>query len=182
VPVPSILIALPPESPGDFVSRTYIVHDDPAIMSDRQRIAMVDLAPFGFPDEWEQVWLGHRDDGLFVMQCIPFRVYGLSLFDVVRLDDDDMVTEVVSRGGHRTLRALLVPMPEQSEVAALAARINSLAQNEGFVLEWSGDRHVAVNIPADRDPAPLVALMTEQRAAQRLFWEWSDAKPFQTSA
>jgi hypothetical protein len=166
---------------SDFVTKTYIVHDDPAILSDRQRIAMVDLAPFGFPDQLEQIWLGHRDDGLFVMQCIPFRIYGLSLFDVVRIDEDDMLTEVVSSGGHRTLRALTVPGLTDVEVAALADRVNSLAQREGFVREWSGDRHVAVNIPGDRDPSPLVALMSEQRAAGKLFWEWSDMKPFRTA-
>ncbi|MFF0477693.1 DUF6480 family protein [Streptomyces sp. NPDC004284] len=41
------------------------------------------------------------------MQCVPFRIYGLNLFDVVRLDEDDMLVEVVEKGGHRTLRALL---------------------------------------------------------------------------
>ncbi|MGN9756670.1 DUF4265 domain-containing protein [Streptomyces sp. SD31] len=163
------------------MTKTYIVHDDPAILSERQRIAMVDLAPFDLPDQLEQIWLGHRDDGLFVMQCIPFRIYGLSLFDVVRIDEDDMLTEVVSSGGHRTLRALIVPGLTHAEVAALADRVNSLAQREGFVREWSGDRHVAVDIPGDRDPSPLVALISEQRAAGKLFWEWSDMKPFQTT-
>ncbi|GCB48660.1 hypothetical protein SNL152K_5987 [Streptomyces sp. NL15-2K] len=100
------------------------------------------------------------------------------MFDVVRIDEDDMLTEVVSSGGHRTLRALTVPGLTDVEVTALADRVNSLAQREGFVREWSGDRHVAVNIPGDRDPSPLVALMSEQRAAGKLFWEWSDMKPF----
>ncbi|WKX09794.1 DUF4265 domain-containing protein [Streptomyces sp. NL15-2K] len=163
------------------MSKTYIVHDDPAILSDRQRIAMVDLAPFGFPDQLEQIWLGHRDDGLFVMQCIPFRIYGLSLFDVVRIDENDTLTEVVSSGGHRTMRALIVPGLTDAEVVALADRVNSLAQREGFGREWSGDRHVAVNIPEGGDPGPLVALMSEQRAAGKLFWEWSDMKPFRTA-
>ncbi|MFE4264630.1 DUF4265 domain-containing protein [Streptomyces sp. NPDC056883] len=160
--------------------KQYIVHDDPAIMSDRQRIAMADLAPFGFPDQWEQIWLGHREDGLFVMQCIPFRIYGISLFDIVRLDADDMLVEVAARGGHRTLRALIVPGLTDAEVSGITGRVNSIAETEGFVLEWSGDRHVAVNIPDDRDPALMLAFMAEQRAAQKLFWEWSDAKPFQT--
>ncbi|WP_137988923.1 DUF4265 domain-containing protein [Streptomyces vilmorinianum] len=158
--------------------KNYIVHDDPAIITDRQRIAMADLAPFGFPDQWEQIWLGHRDDGLFVMQCIPFRIYGISLFDIVRLDDDDMLVEVVSRSGHRTMRALFVPGLDPAYLSSLTEGINSLAQQEGFVLEWSGDRHVAINIPADRDAGAMEAFMKERRAAESLFWEWSDIKPF----
>lgn len=163
------------------MTKNYIVHDDPAILTDRQRIAMVDLAPFGFPEQLEQVWLGHRDDGLFVMQCIPFRVYGLSLFDVVRIDEQDMLVEVVSSGGHRTLRALLVPGLSDTELTTLADRVNTLAQHEGFVLEWSGNRHVAVNVPGDRDPGSLVGFLGKQHAAGKLYWEWSDVKEFRTA-
>ncbi|MET9537356.1 DUF4265 domain-containing protein [Streptomyces sp. NPDC006553] len=157
----------------------YIVHDDPAIVTDKQRIAMADLAPFGFPDLLEQIWLGHREDGLFVMQCAPFRIYGLSLFDVVRLDEDDMLVEVVAKGGHRTMRALVKAGLEPQVFETLTGEIASWAANEGFAIEWSGDRHAAVNIPGDRDANSLEAFMNAQEEAGMLFWEWSDSQPFQ---
>ncbi|MFI1657745.1 DUF4265 domain-containing protein [Streptomyces sp. NPDC020472] len=157
----------------------YIVHDDPAIITDKQRIAMADLAPFGFPGLQEQIWLGRREDGLFVMQCVPFRIYGLNLFDIVRLDEDDMLVEVVSKGGHRTLRALLEAGLEPQVFEAITGEIAARAANEGFVVEWSGDRHAAINIPGDRDSASLEAFMNAEEEAGRLFWEWSDSQPFQ---
>ncbi|WP_435189073.1 DUF4265 domain-containing protein [Streptomyces sp. bgisy126] len=157
----------------------YIVHDDPAIITDKQRIAMADLEPFGFPELWEQVWLGRREDGLFVMQCVPFRLYGVNLFDIVRLDEDDMLVEVVSKGGHRTLRALIERGLDPAAHEAVTGGIVALAQEEGFVLEWSGDRHAAINIPGDRDSASFETFMREQRAAGTLYWEWSDARPFE---
>ncbi|WP_318212928.1 hypothetical protein [Streptomyces sp. SJL17-1] len=55
----------------------------------------------------------------------------------------------------------------------------ALAQEEGFVLEWSGDRHAAINVPADRDSTAFEGFPREQREAGTLFWEWSDARPFE---
>jgi hypothetical protein len=158
----------------------YIVHDDPAVVTDHQRIAMADLRPFGFPDLWEQIWLGRReDDSLFVMQCIPFRVYGLNLFDVLRLDQDDMLVEVVSKSGHRTLRALLARALEPAAFQAVSGGIVALAQDEGLALEWSGDRHVAIDVPVGQDSAAVEEFLEGQQQAGTLFWEWSDAQPFE---
>ncbi|MFE5619181.1 DUF4265 domain-containing protein [Streptomyces sp. NPDC056524] len=157
----------------------YLVHNDPAIVTDKQRIAMADLTPFGFPGLLEQIWLGHREDGLFLMQCVPFRIYGLNLFDVVRLDEEDMLVEVVSKGGHRTMRALVEAGLEPQVFEALTSEIASRTANEGFVIEWSGDRHAAVSMPGDRDATSLEAFMNAQEEAGTLFWEWSDSQPFQ---
>ncbi|MGW5782261.1 DUF4265 domain-containing protein [Streptomyces sp. NPDC003863] len=161
------------------MSKKYVVHEDPAVRTAGQRIAMADLAPFGFPDLWEQIWLGHREDGLFLMQCVPFRIYGLNLFDVVRLDEDDMLVEVVEKGGHRTLRALLAAGLEPQAFEAITGEIAARAANEGFVIEWSGDRHAAIDVPDGQDSGSLEAFMDVHEEAGRLFWEFSDSQPFQ---
>ncbi|AJF65568.1 DUF4265 domain-containing protein [Streptomyces vietnamensis] len=161
------------------MSKKYVVHEDPVVRTAGQYIAMADLAPFGFPDLWEQIWLGRREDGLFVMQCVPFRIYGLNLFDVVRLDEDDMLVEVVEKGGHRTLRALLEAGLAPQVFDEVAGGIAAQARSAGFALEWSGDRHAAIDVPGDGDSASLVAFMDAHEGAGTLFWEWSDAEPFQ---
>ncbi|MBB4987155.1 DUF4265 domain-containing protein [Streptomyces nymphaeiformis] len=161
------------------MSQKYIVHEEPAVRTASQRIAMADLAPFGFPGLHEQVWLGGCEDGLFVMQCVPFRIYGLNLFDVVRLDEDGMLVEVVEKGGHRTLRALLEAGLEPQVFEEVAGGIASRARSGGFAVEWSGDRHAAIDVPAGGDSASLVAFMDAHEEAGTLFWEWSESQPFQ---
>ncbi|MFG2838385.1 DUF4265 domain-containing protein [Streptomyces zaomyceticus] len=163
------------------MSPKYVVHDEPAVRAESQRIAMADLGPFGFPELFEQIWLGRRADGLFVMQCVPFRIYGLNLFDVVRLDADDMLVEVVSKGGHRTLRALFEAGLAPEVFEAVTGGIAALARTRGFAAEWSGDRHVAISVPEDADPGPLEAFAQEHEDAGTLYWEWSDARPFEAS-
>lgn len=159
-------------------SKKYIVHDDPAIMSIDQHIAMVDLAAFGFLNHMEQVWLRAEGGGSYEVLCIPFRVYGLSLRDTVRLDDEDIVTEVVRRGGHRTLRALIGPNVPAEEITDITATVNSLAEDSGLLREWSGNRHVAIDVPVDQDSRDLQEFFAQQRSTERIYWEWSDAKPF----
>ncbi|MFJ2914522.1 DUF4265 domain-containing protein [Streptomyces sp. NPDC087228] len=160
-------------------AKNYIVHDDPAIMSTNQYIAMVDLAAFGFVNQMEQVWLGAEGDGSYEVLCIPFRVYGLSLHDIVELDlDEDIVSEVVRRGGHRTMRALIGPGVSADGIAEISTAINSFTEVSGFLSEWSGNRHVAIDIPAGGDPRDLQEFFVRQREAERIYWEWSDVKPF----
>ncbi|WP_328487527.1 DUF4265 domain-containing protein [Streptomyces zaomyceticus] len=163
------------------MSPKYVVHDEPAVRTESQRIAMADLGPFGFPELFEQIWLGRREDGLFVMQCVPFRIYGLNLFDVVGLDADDMLVEVVSKGGHRTLRALFGAGLAPEVFEAVTSGIAALARSQGFATEWSCDRHVAISVPEDGDSGPLEEFVREQEEAGTLYWEWSDARPFEAS-
>lgn len=159
-------------------SQKYIVHDDPAIMSTDQYIAMVDLAPFGFAQHMEQIWLGVNGDGTFEVLCIPFRVYGMSLHDVVELDGDDVVARIVRSGRHRTVRGLIAPAVSAEGIAEISASISELAESSGFLIEWSGHRHVAIDIPAGADSQGLQDFFAGQREAERVYWEWSDARPF----
>ncbi|MEV0788115.1 hypothetical protein [Kribbella sp. NPDC050459] len=63
----------------------FIVHDDPVLRADSNYIAQIALAPFGFDDEVEQVWLRRTADASATLCCIPFRAYGVALGDSVRL-------------------------------------------------------------------------------------------------
>ncbi|WP_069174386.1 DUF4265 domain-containing protein [Streptomyces griseus] len=156
----------------------YIVHDDPAIMSTDQYITMVDLAPFGFAQHMEQIWLGVNEDGTYEVLCIPFRVYGMSLHDVVELDGDDVVARIVRSGRHRTMRGLIAPAVSAEGISEIFASVNQLVETSGFLCEWSGHRHVAIDIPPGSDSQVIQKFFASQREAERVYWEWSDARPF----
>ncbi len=46
----------------------FIVHDDPAIRPRRPRLAMIDLAPFEFDGQMEEVWLRSAGGGELVSE------------------------------------------------------------------------------------------------------------------
>ncbi|MEV4943928.1 DUF4265 domain-containing protein [Streptomyces zaomyceticus] len=120
-------------------------------------------------------------------RCVTARfapIVGAGLFaewDGVRLDADDMLVEVVSKGGHRTLRALFEAGLAPEVFEAVTGGIAALARTRGFAAEWSGDRHVAISVPEDGDPGPLEAFAQEHEDAGTLYWEWSGAMPFEAS-
>ncbi|MFF0596107.1 DUF4265 domain-containing protein [Streptomyces antibioticus] len=158
----------------------FIVHDEPVGRDQHNYIAHADLAPFGLDGQKEQLWLKPVGDRVYSVACIPFRTYGLALGHRVRLSENDEVSEVVERSSHRVLRMLLMPTPDPGRLVETTDRIRAEISAAGLLSEWSGDRHVAVDIPADRDPSDLYEVMKREVAADRAFWEWADAMPFST--
>ena len=157
--------------------KIYILHDEPALAAERQHSALADLAPFGLDDEYEQLWLGDLGDGTFELRCIPFRVYGLSLRDRVTVADG-LVTGLAEPAGHRTLRALIVPDPPGASLEEVRDGFIRFAREEDLLIEWSGDRHVAIDFPPGRKPASLSELLLENQRAGNIAWEWSAGQPF----
>lgn len=158
--------------------KTYIMHESPAMLSAQQYIAHADLAPFGLAGEYEQLWLGDLGAGVYELRCIPFRVYGLSLLDRVAIVDD-LVSAVIEPGGHRTLRALIVPEPVGTSIPALGETFTRLARTEDLLFEWSGDRHIAIDFPPGARPQSISDFVVEQKRSGNVYWEWSDSEPFQ---
>ena len=155
----------------------FIVHDDPVGRAARNYIAHADLAPFGFDGQMEQLWLKPLDDGTFAIACIPFRTYGLALGDRVVLSDDE-VTEVVGLSRHRVLRMLLMPGADPARLPQAITRIKNAIEEAELLSEWSGDRHVAVDIPPHTSPSKLFEVMEREVEAGGAFWEWADARAF----
>ncbi len=158
---------------------TYIAHEDPVGRGAENYIAMVDLEPFGFEKMCEQIWLSTRTGGGYEVACIPFRAYGLALGDVVELRDSRFVERVVERSGRRIFRVFFMePRPRIDSRLALR---NAL-QSGGFLSEWSGDRHIAIDVPGSSDPSPLFRAVQCEIDAGTAFWEWGDSEPFQGPA
>ncbi|MFG3283351.1 DUF4265 domain-containing protein [Streptomyces sp. NPDC048111] len=155
----------------------FIVHDDPAGRAQSNCIARVDLAPYGLDGQMEQLWLKPFNDGTFSVACIPFRVYGLALGDRVLLSEDDEVSEVVGLSWHRVLR-MLMPTPDPTRLIEATARIKHEIDAVGLLSEWSGDRHVAIDVPPQATPSQLFDVMEREVDEAGAFWEWADAMPF----
>ncbi|MEW9547045.1 DUF4265 domain-containing protein [Nonomuraea sp. NPDC050783] len=141
-------------------------------------IARVDLGPFGFQGLVEQVWLKPIGVDTYQVSCIPFRVYGMSLFDEVKLTSDGIyVKEVVRLSGHRTLRLLLTSPVDLSS----KKKILSLIKENNFLSEWSGDRHVVIDIPPGVDANLLLGAAGQIVRSGFAYWEWGDAQPFESN-
>lgn len=157
----------------------YIVHESPVGRTSSNYLAMVDLEPFGFAGSLEQIWLRPLDGKAYEVSCIPFRVYGLALNDVVELDSDGkQIIGVLKRSGHRVFRVFLAPslsVPESDEVR------NSITRaiiDDVLKAEWSGDRHVAIDVPLGGEVGRVWSAIEHVVAEEKVYWEWGDVEPF----
>ncbi|MFI5676912.1 DUF4265 domain-containing protein [Streptomyces cellulosae] len=144
-------------------------------------MAMVDLAPFGFDDEQEQMWLRPLAEDRFEVCCIPFRVYGMALGDAVRLHGGRFVENVVASSGRLVFRVFFAePRPPVTGGDSRDALREAISSG-GFLAEWSGDRHVAVDIPEGADPSRLFSSVEQEVQNESAFWEWAHSEPFRNA-
>lgn len=155
----------------------FIVHDEPASRPVPAHIAMVDLEPFGFPGQMEQMWLRPLEGNRYEVCCLPFRVYGLAMGDIVALDaEDSTVTHVIRASGSRVFRIFFPPSIAVSEFVEARESVVASIENAGLKAEWSGDRHVAIDIPVDDSIAQVWDVVRLLEGV--VTWEWSDVEPF----
>lgn len=154
----------------------FIVHESPVRRSESNYIARADLAPFGLEGEAEQLWLRRLGDEQFSLCCIPFRTYGLALDDVVELSaDGTTIVRLVRASGRRVCRILLMA---GAGVSGALERITIEVSNLGLMSEWSGDRHIAIDVPSGMDIASVLEMAEHEEAASRAYWEWVHAASF----
>jgi hypothetical protein len=157
----------------------YVVHELPVGRSNQNYIAMADLRPFGFRNLMEQLWLTHLGENRYQVACIPFRVYGLALHDIVELDSTTRyVTSVVGRSGHRVFRLFLAPTLSETDLPTVVARVETAASEAGLKFEWSGNRHIAIDLPPEGKIDRIWHVIAVPVAAQLAYWEWADIEEF----
>ncbi|MFD6388636.1 DUF4265 domain-containing protein [Nocardia sp. NPDC060259] len=141
---------------------------------------MANLEPYGFPSSLEQLWLTSRGEDTFEVACIPFRVYGLALGDRVGLDPaGQQVTELLEKSGHRVFRVLLLPTLSDNEATQLHGAIDDATARCRLISEWSGDRHIAIDLPPGSNIDIVWALIKDAADDGRIAWEWGDVEQFQ---
>ncbi|CAM3943887.1 DUF2199 domain-containing protein [Kibdelosporangium persicum] len=156
-------------------------HNDPAWRAKSDHIAHVSLEQFGFPGLAEQLWLKKLENATYQVCCIPFRAYGMALGDIVDTTPDGATIIALKKlSGHRALRAFIPMTISGGVVEKSSSRINEAISTLGVLREWSGSRHVAVDIPPDVDPVDLVNVVQDEENAGRVVWEWADSQRFAT--
>jgi hypothetical protein len=160
---------------SDVIS--FIVHDEPALRSESDYIARIDLAPFGLVGQVEQVWLRRTQGGEATLCCIPFRAYGLALRDTVRISTESAVVALIGCSGNRTLRALISDVGAE-RVRTMKTEIDARIARTGLLYEWSGDRHVAIDVPSGADAETIVDYFDVEESKGSLNCEWGDVEEF----
>ena len=130
--------------------KSVATHSDPAWRDKSNFIVMASLGSHGMPGRWEQLWARRiaEDGEKFEICCIPFFTYGIALGDIVRTEVDRefeyVVSEVVTRQGHQTLRVAVV---HRHEAEQIHRRLHDAFSRIGALHEWLAAGYVAVDVP-----------------------------------
>lgn len=145
---------------------TIITHDDPIGRGPSNYIVHANLDEAG---SQEQLWTRQLSADAFEIACLPFFTYGICHRDVVTVDAQHMVSTVVTKSGHRTLRIALVrDHPQLDQLHELLhGRIVAL----GLAHEWLQGTYLAIDLPLGTDSGPLTETLKGPRAQGALFWE-----------
>jgi hypothetical protein len=155
------------------------MHEAPAWRPAEGYIALIDLGPFGFPDLNEQMWLKQTGEARYEVRCVPFRAYGIALGDEVELDSGKFISRITRGSGRRVLRIFFTdPRPSENGEDARGSLIREV-DSAGLLSEWSGDRHVAIDVPTGATMQGVYDSVTQEIEAGSAVWEWADSEPFQ---
>jgi hypothetical protein len=147
-------------------------HDEPAARARTNYILRLSLAADGLPGRYEQMWTRTDDKVTFELCCIPFFTYNLSLGDVIRKTADGEY-EIVSKGGHRTIRFAIQDEKYQLEghesLHASIASAGCLAEFRGHMLGYG-----AIDIVDEDQSETVQALLIPLAEQGLLMWEWAD--------
>ncbi|MFF7730837.1 DUF4265 domain-containing protein [Streptomyces sp. NPDC008001] len=142
------------EDPVGRGTTNYVIHGD---LSDRQ-------------NGWrEQLWTRQLTKNTFEVACLPFFTYGICYRDVVTINSNHLVTGVVRKSGHRTLRvALVMKHADHDQVHEF---LHGRAVEAGLPHEWLEGTYLAVNLSPGSDEAPFVEALEPLAQAGALHWE-----------
>ncbi|MEX5636182.1 DUF4265 domain-containing protein [Parafrankia sp. FMc2] len=159
---------------------SFIIHDRPVVRPDPAYIATVDLAPFGFYGQMEQIWLHPREGERYEVCCLPFRVYGLAMGDIVLLDANARtVVSIAEFSGNRSLRIFIPYAVPAERFHAAREAVLFAVHDANLMSEWSGERHVAVNISPKQSMAGILEVIRDLDGV--VAWEWSDVEEFRAN-
>lgn len=147
---------------------TIITHDNPIGRGPGNYMIHADLSHR--QGGWrEQLWTRRLAPDRFEIACLPFFTYGICHRDIVTIDEQHLVSAVVEKSGHRTLRAALVQQhPHRDHLHEL---LHGKVVVSGLAHEWLQGTYLSVDLPPSTDPGPLVEILTGPEEAGALFWE-----------
>ena len=122
---------------GDYVA----VHAEPVWRSQSDFVFRVLIGEKGGANEWEQLWWQQVAPTRFVLCCIPFFVYDLSLGDEVETAKDYVVRSIRRRSGQVTFRVWFGGAAMEVKEKAM----DEILRLQPFV-EWSSPNLAALSI------------------------------------
>ena len=104
----------------------------------------------------EQLWAKKIESNKFMICCIPFFIYDLSLGDIVETDESYLVKSVFSRSGRFVFRVWLLS-EDSAERIAVAENLTKM----GALLEQSSANLFAVDASSEKLAAEVSGFMLE---------------------
>lgn len=120
----------------------------------------------------ETLWAEPVGQDLYRLDNLPFFAYGVSWLDVVEAHPDDngqlVMSRVVEKSGHRTVRVIFDPGVDQSpEARVILDGVVAL----GASYKRANPRYLAIDIPPGVDLMGIARYLTEHGV------EWEHAVP-----
>ncbi|MBZ6261191.1 DUF4265 domain-containing protein, partial [Streptomyces olivaceus] len=104
-------------------------------------------------DGWrEQLWTRQLTEDTFEVACLPFFTYGICYRDVVTIDSNHLLTGVVRKSGHRTLRVALIA--EHTDRDQIHELLHGKAVDADLPHEWLQGTYLAVDLGGGRAALP----------------------------
>lgn len=132
----------------------------------------------GPAEDW--LWAEPLGSERYRVESCPFFAYGISRDDVIRAEgapggEAPSLSDVLEKGGHRTLRLALDPEVELSAapVQGLLERLLEL----GCTHELLRPKIVAIDLPPEVELATVAELLQGLQRVGTLVWEWADPRP-----
>lgn len=117
----------------------------------------------------EQLWTRRLDENRFEVTCLPFFTLGICYLDVVTIDSNHLVTSVVQKSGHRTLRVALAV--EHLDRDRLHELVHGKVVEAALPHEWLQGTYLSVDLPPGADPAALTEVLKAPAQTGALHWE-----------
>jgi hypothetical protein len=119
-------------------------HKSPVWETKANFLIRADLSQNEMKGHHEQIWAKKINDYQFVICCIPFFTYGISLGDIVQTDNDYIIQNKILSAGHRTLR---IAVANKAHLDQLHISIHEWAENTNFLYEWYASGYLAIDLP-----------------------------------
>jgi hypothetical protein len=149
-----------------------VTHSDPAWRDRTNFIVRLDLAPYDEPGRYEQCWTRTEDQRLFEMCCIPFFTYGISLGDLLEVNQDTGAHSIHRKSGRRTIRVNF--LNDEAAHREHHHLHDALVGPLGCLGEFHGPHYAAIDLANDQQASAVIDVLTPLFEVGSLIWEWAD--------
>jgi hypothetical protein len=128
------------------------------------------------PNEWETLWVKDIENNLYLVDSIPFFIYGISVNDIISaemIDGELHFRELVSTSGHSTIRVFVNSEQDVTVIRNLLRELNCDSELSHI------KRLFSCNIPPSVSLNEVRQLLTHDENPGK--WEYEEATIRHTS-